>query len=251
MLENISQVGSEPPIEAVIMEGVVLLTFFYLSLRTGQRYMKRKAPPVLNLFLSFFFYFLAGVALFTTKSIEHFTEGDIDVSSLGINIGYACSAFGNLFLYYFTLDIFFKEIKPYIREAITLAIGIVVGFLLVFIFTLESPFVEIPGNYVPLHLLIWHVLVSSFIFVTLFYKAFSEWRKTTEILPKTGFLMIAICAIFELLVFIFFFIDSYSDADYTIYYFLGWISASIAGFFAMIGYLMPDWFKNIINSRSK
>ncbi len=248
---TISQVGHEPPIQAVITEGFVLLVFFYLSLRLGLRYKQRRAAATRNLFLSFFSYFLAALVLFMTKSIEHFTKGEEDVSSLGINSGYAFSALGNLFLFYFTLNIFFKEEKPYFREIITLATGIIEGFLLIFIFTTESPFVEIPGVYFPTHLLIWYGLLASTIFLVLFYKALSEWKNAVNPVPKMGFLIIALCAIFELLVFIFFIFDSFYPAGYSPFYYLAWFSASIAGFFAMIGYLMPGWFKKLIEKKNE
>ncbi len=246
MKEIIAQVGEEPPLEAVVMEGLVLLVFLYLAVRTGLRYMDRKSAAVKNLFLSFFSYLLAGIALFTTKLIEHSGGGDPDVSSLGINLGYAFSALGNLFLFYFTLHIFIKEEYPYIREIMALATGITEGFLIIFIFTTESPFYEVPGVYLPFQLLIWHVGVSSLIFSVLFYKAMAEWNKSPNPIARGGFFMIAMSAIFELLVFVFFFIDSFYPDGYSLFYFLGWISASIAGLFAMIGYLMPDWFKTLI-----
>ncbi len=251
MLNTIAQVGSEPPIQAVLMEGIVLLVFTYLSLKTGLKYLQGRVPAVRNLFLSFSSYFFAGLALFTTKAIEHFTQGGIDVSSLGINLGYAFSALGNLFLFYFTLDIFFTEIKPYFRETITIATGITEGFLFIFIFKTQTPFIEIPGIYIPFQLLFWHVTVSSLIFIILFSRSFTEMRKTTNPVPRAGFLMIALSALFELFVFIFFIIDSLFPAGYSLFYFLGWTSASLAGFCAMIGYLMPDWFKNMVQKRAK
>ncbi|MFX1506829.1 MAG: hypothetical protein ACFFDC_12065 [Promethearchaeota archaeon] len=249
MFKIIAQVGSAPPIQAVIMEGFVLIVFAYLSLQTGLKFKQSRAIAVRNLFLSFFAYFLAGSTLFSTKAIEYYTGGVVDVSSLGINCGYAFSALGNLFLFYFTLDIFFKEVKPYFREIITLATGVVEGFLIIFIFRTESPFLEIPGEYLPFQLLLWHGLVSSVIFLILFSRSYSEWKKATRPVPKVGFLMISISAIFELLVFIFFILDSFFPAGYSLFYFLGWTSASLAGCFAMIGYLMPNWFKNLVQSR--
>jgi len=251
MIEKMAQVGSAPPLQAVLMEGTVLIVFAYLSLRTGLKYKQNRAPAVRNLFLSFNSYFLAGCALFSTKWVEYSTGGVVDVSSLGINCGYAFSALGNLFLFYFTLDIFFKEIKPYFRETITLATGTIEGFLIIFIFQTEAPFLEIPGVYLPFQLLLWHGIVSTVIFIILFSQSYSEWKKTTSPVPRAGFLMIAVSALFELLVFIFFILDSFFPAGYSLFYFLGWTSASIAGLFAMIGYFMPSWFKNVIQSRSK
>ncbi|MFX0050155.1 MAG: hypothetical protein ACFE8U_02580 [Candidatus Hermodarchaeota archaeon] len=65
---------------------------------------------------------------------------------------------------------------------------------------------------------------------------------------RVGFFRIALTAVFELLVFVFLFIDRSLGATFSIFYFAGWLSASIAGFFTMIGYLMPSWFKQIIGT---
>ncbi len=248
MIEILNQLGSEIPLLALIAEGMALLVFLFLSIRLGTRWKAKKKDATRNLFLSFLFYFIAVLFLFSTKTTDFLTEDLWDLATVGINSGYAFSLLGNVFLFYFTEDIFFEKPKKYLREVITFGNGITFGFLLIFIIQLQTfPFLEIPGLYISPHLLIWHVLMSSIGFLILFFKAIQFMRQSTESAPKAGFLLIGLSAIFELLVFAFFFADRFLGGGYTYWYFLAWLSASLAGMFSMIGYLMPNWFKRIVS----
>jgi hypothetical protein len=239
---------SEVPELALIAEGIALVVFAILSLNLAFKWRATRKSATLNLFLSFLFYFIAVLLLFSTKSTNYLTADEIDVSTLGINLGYAFSLIGNVFLYYFTEDIFFDENSKvkYLREAITFMNGITAGFLMIFTFQVqEAPFLEVPGEYIPPHLLIWHVLVSTFGFLILFVKALQAARQASTRLSRAGFSMITLTAVLEILVFVFFFLDRFSGGGYTYWYFAGWMSASLAGFSSMIGYLMPGWFRRI------
>ncbi|MHA1973884.1 MAG: hypothetical protein ACTSW1_12880 [Candidatus Hodarchaeales archaeon] len=248
MIELITQTESRVPFLALIAEGMALLVYFYLSIRLGTRYRTKKRGATRNLFLSFFLYFVAISFLFSTKTTDFLTGDLYNVSNLGINLGYAFSALGNMFLFYFTEDIFFEKRKTYMREAITFANGITFGFLMIFIFQVQSiPFLEIPGTYIPPHLLIWHVVVSTIGFMILFVKAFQFTKQSSDRVPKVGFSMIGLSAFFELLVFAFFFADRFLSGGFTSYYFMAWLSASLAGMCSMIGYLMPNWFKKLVS----
>ena len=242
------QQTSEVPMLALLAEGIALVVFAYLSLNLAFKWRANRRDATLNLFLSFLFYLLAVMCLFSTKLTNYMTSDAIDASTLGINLGYTFSLIGNIFLYYFTEDIFFDEetrIK-YLRELVTFANGITSGFLIIFIFQVqELPFVEFPGIYIPPHLLIWHVLVSSFGFVILFWKSTQAIRHADNRLAKAGFFFIGLTAILEILVFVFFFLDRFSGGGYTHWYFVAWMSTSLAGLSGMIGYLMPNWFKRI------
>ncbi len=248
MLELILQQTSEIPPLALIAEGMALLVYLYLSIQMGLRYRGRKRRATLFLFLSFLFYIIAIAFLFSTKSTDYFTNDLYNLATLGINLGYSASLVGNLFLFYFTLEIFYEEPKELLRYTLTFANGITFGFLMIFIFQVQSfPFLEIPGTYIPPHLLIWHVLVSSVGFIILFRQAWKARGVADESLPKAGFLMISFSALFEILVFVFFFVDRFSGGGYTIWYFIAWLSASLAGIFSMTGYLMPRPFKWLVS----
>ena len=250
MIQNLLglQQTSDVPQLALIAEGSALIVFLYLSINLALKWRKNRRDATLNLFVSFLFYALAVVFLFTTKSLDYFTGGEIDVSTMGINLGYVFSLIGNVFLFYFTEDIFYDEetkIK-YLREVITFANGITVGFLVIFIFQVQTfPFIELPGEYIPPHLLIWHVLISTVGFSILLIKAINSARRADNRLSRAGFSMIGLTALFEILVFAFFFLDRFSGGGYTYWYFIAWVSTSLAGLTAMIGYLMPSWFRRI------
>jgi hypothetical protein len=244
--------GSEIPLLALLAECLALIVYCYLSIRLGTRWRHHRRDATRNLFLSFFFYFLAIIFLFSTKSTDFLTQDRYNVSNLGINLGYAFSLVGNVFLFYFTEDIFFDEESeiPYLKEGITFANGVTFGFLLLFIVQIqELPFLEIPGVYIPPHLLIWHVIISTIGFLILLIKAFQSTLNATTKLQKAGFFSIGLAAIFEILVFVFFFADRFLGGGFTIWYFNAWLSASIAGFCSMVGYLMPNWFRRIFNRK--
>jgi hypothetical protein len=250
MIQNLLaiQQTSDVPLLALYAEGSALLVFIFLSINLAFKWKNNRRDATLNLFLSFLFYMFAVSLLFSTKALDHFTGGEIDISTVGINLGYAFSIIGNIFLYYFTEDIFYDEetkIK-YLKEVITFANGITVGFLFIFIFQVQSaPFFELPGEYIPAHLLIWHVLVSTVGFTVLLRKAIGAARRADNRLSRAGFSMIGLTALFEILVFVFFFLDRFSGGGYTSWYFIAWVSTSIAGLTGMIGYLMPSWFRRI------
>ncbi len=249
----IQQEVSEIPPLALIAEGTALLVYAYLTLNLMSKWRSTRKDATRNLFLSFTLYFVAVLMLFSTKTTNFLTGDEIDISTLGINVGYTFSLLGNVFLYYFTEDIFFDEDSriPYLKDFITLANGVTVGFLLIFIFQLQSaPFLELPGIYIPPHLLIWHVVVSTFGFLILFVKAFQATIRANTRVSRGGFLMISFSAIFEMLVFVFFFADRFAGAGYTIWYFVAWVTASLAGLCSMIGYLMPSWFRRVLGGNS-
>lgn len=247
MLEHISQeVSGGVPVLALIAEGMALIVYSYLMIQLGLKWRQRKRKATFHLFMSFSFYLVAILILFTTKSTDFLTGVD-RVAALGINLGYSFSLIGNIFLFFFTEDIFYEEPKPYLREFITFGNGITLGFLMIFSFQVQIfPFLEIPGQYIPVHFLIWHVLISSIGFLILLNAAFRSSFSAKERLPKAGFLMIGCAAIFELFVFVFFFVDRFSGGGFTVWYFLAWLSASLAGLFSMTGFLMPNWFKKIV-----
>jgi hypothetical protein len=245
----IQQQTSEIPPLALIAEGTALLVYAYLTINLASKWRSARKDATRNLFLSFTLYFLAVLFLFCTKATNFLTGDQIDIATVGINTGYAFSLLGNIFLYYFTEDIFFDENSriTYLKEIITLANGITLGFLVIFIFQLQSPpFLELPGEYISTHLLIWHVIVSTIGFLILFVKAFQATVKAPNRVAKGGFLMISFTAIFEILVFVFFFLDRFAPTGYTYWYFIAWLTASLAGLFSMIGYLMPSWFRKLL-----
>ena len=247
-LLSISQQTSDVPQLALFAEGSALIVFIFLSINLALKWRSNRRDATLNLFMSFLFYAVAVGFLFTTKSLDYFTGGEIDVSTMGINLGYVFSLIGNIFLYYFTENIFYDEETKirYLKEVITFANGITVGFLVIFIFQAQAfPFLELPGEYIPPHLLIWHVIVSTIGFSILLVKAFSAARRADNRLSRAGFSMIGTTALLEILVFVFFFLDRFSGGGYTSWYFIAWVSTSLAGLTGMIGYLMPSWFRRI------
>jgi hypothetical protein len=101
------QQTSDVPQLALIAEGSALIVFIFLSLNLFFKWKKNRRDATLNLFMSFLFYVFAVSVLFSTKSLDYFSGGEIDISTMGINLGYAFSIIGNIFLYYFTEDIFY------------------------------------------------------------------------------------------------------------------------------------------------
>ncbi len=99
--------------------------------------------------------------------------------------------------------------------------------------------------------LIWHILMSLYIFISLAVYSFKEAKKSDEKIPKTGFRMIGYYGVFVALVFILFITDlvvgMIADSGYTPFYYMAWISGAISSSFAYLGYVMPDWLKKRIS----
>lgn len=248
MFESLLQQTSDVPLLALVAEGMALIVYLSLSVQMGLKFREKRRRATFFLFMSFLFYIIAISFLFGTKATDFLTNDLFAVADLGINLGYSFSLVGNLFLFYFTLEIFYEEPKEFLRYTLTFANGITFGFLMIFIFQVQSfPFLELPATYIPPHLLIWHVIVSSVGFLILFQQAWKARGAAEESLPRAGFFMISLSALFELLVFVFFFVDRFSGGGFTIWYFMAWLSASLAGICSMTGYLIPRPFRWIVS----
>ena len=90
-LLSISQQTSDVPQLALFAEGSALIVFIFLSINLALKWRSNRRDATLNLFMSFLFYAVAVGFLFTTKSLDYFTGGEIDVSTMGINLGYVFS----------------------------------------------------------------------------------------------------------------------------------------------------------------
>ena len=120
--------------------------------------------------------------------------------------------------------------------------GITIGFLIP-----NMSFAEDVYNSV-LYYLMWHIVISVYIFTTLAVYSFREAKHTQQKIPKAGFRLIGSYGIFVDLVFVFFILDliigTINESGYTAFYYLAWTSGGISVFFAYLGYVMPNWLKN-------
>ena len=84
--------------------------------------------------------------------------------------------------------------------------------------------------------------------------AFRESKLNQERLPRTGFNLIGVYGLSVALLFICFVGDTLLisiiptfDQGYTFFYFLGWIIAVCGTFLGYLGYIMPNWFRKLVD----
>lgn len=96
--------------------------------------------------------------------------------------------------------------------------------------------------------LIWHIILTFTLYGYLLKLSNQEARNAEDKIPKAGFKLISRFAMSAIAVFLFFIADlvygQIRDKGYTVFYYLGWSSSGLAAFFAYLGYVMPDWYKN-------
>ncbi|MHA1309663.1 MAG: hypothetical protein ACTSWR_10335 [Candidatus Helarchaeota archaeon] len=160
----------------------------------------------------------------------------------------------DIFLILFTIQIFLnkndKKVIPF------LAVGVIIAVLLFmpnnYWGTNPIPMIDPPS--IRTIVMALFLLYNVVIYIILAFYAFRESRITKEKLHKIGFNAIGLGQILNILVFMFFLMDSIvllfnpASPGYTIYIDLAWISALSASFMFYIGFILPNWFRKIIKS---
>ncbi len=251
MQELINGWCNEIPLAGLILENLVALIMIYLSFRIFLKYKKRKNRATLYLFFSFLFYGLGAIITVIFTYIQFFSNVPGSVvtwANLGISSGYIFTSTSNCFLFAFVNDVFldWDRIFNYIYA---IANGIVIGLIIPHISYSPTTYQEISDYF---HL---YVLFTIIVYILLIVKSLKESKKSVEKLPKLGFRFIAYYAITIIFVFVFFAIDALLGGvgniypkGYSPFFYVGWSLVIIAFFFGYLGYVMPQWFRKLINA---
>jgi len=100
------------------------------------------------------------------------------------------------------------------------------------------------------------LLYNTVICILLAYFSFREARRTDQKVYRVGFQAIAFGFIANLLIFVFFLVDSIlimldpGSAGYSVFISIGWIMAFLTAFLFYLGYILPPWFRKRIEEKS-
>ncbi len=238
------------PIAGMIIETLVVIAMAYLSARVYFKYRQRKRKSTLYLSLTFFSYAIGVIFSAVFKYVQFFSNAPyttINWSNFGITIAYIFSSISNCLLFAFINEVFLNW-GDTLPVSFSILNGITIGLIIPHVSTSKDAYSKIipfVGIYVIL------TLIASLILIVL---SFKEAKKSEEKLPKIGFKLIGAYGIALILVFVFFILDAYLGASveifkngFTVFYYLGWITAIISFLFGYLGYVMPPWFRNFLN----
>jgi hypothetical protein len=249
---------------ALIFELIAFLSVFLIAIVIFQKWRVRRTVATLYLSIalfsisfaalfvfsglaSWFFSWIAGGYSPTTKSPTYY--------EISLPLGYATVILYDIFIVLFAIEIFFnKNIKKVIPFVIA---GVVIAILLF-----------LPTNY-------WGVnpeltdpastriiatglflLYNAIICILLSYFAFRESSRTEQKEYRVGFQAIAFGFIANLMVFVFFLLDSVlimlnpTSPGYSMFISIGWIMAFITAFLFYLGYILPAWFRKWFEKKS-
>ena len=244
----------------MIFELIVAIVVVIIGVVILLRWIDRRTRPTLYLSLSLFAIssavFIAFFGLFSWF-ITWISSGmgsvlSPDFYSLSLPLGFSMVVAYNVFLFLFTIHIFSdkneKKVIPFI----------IVGILLIVFLFLPNNYYginNIPGVDVPSVRAISNGLFLAYntvICVILAYYAFKEARQTENKVTQRGFEAIGTGQILNIVIFLMFLFDAiiiflYPESPgYSIFIYIAWSSALIASFLFYLGYILPDWFKKLI-----
>lgn len=174
---------------------------------------------------------------------------------LSLPLGYSTVILYDIFIVLFAIQIFMdKKIKNVIPFVIT---GGIIGVLL---FLPTNYWGVNPESTDPASTRIiitgLFLIYNAIICILLSYFALRESRRIDQKIYRIGFQAIAFGFIANLLVFVFFLVDSIlivlnpDSIGYSVFISIGWIMAFITAFLFYLGYILPAWFRKWIEKKS-
>ncbi|MCE7733983.1 MAG: hypothetical protein GPJ54_03835 [Candidatus Heimdallarchaeota archaeon] len=244
VVKMLDQTSNGIPILAVIIEPLVALSMLTISWLLWTKYKQRQDTSILILFLGILSLSLSVTISGIGKAIQYYssyTQEEKNISGFTIVIAYCFTIMSNGFVIIFFKRIFLGE-KSRFAYVMLFLNGITLGLVIPNISFDEAVYDSI------LLALIWHIFLTFTLYGYLLRLSREEARNAEDKIPKTGFKLISRFAIAAIAVFLFFIIDlvygQIRDKGYTPFYYLGWISSGVAAYFAYLGYVMPEWYKN-------
>ena len=221
----------------------------------------RERRTVATLYLSVALYSLSFAVFFAFSGVAAWffdwsTSGFPRVNSpayypVSLPLGYSMVIVYDIFLFLFTIQIFLDKDNKKIIPVIL--VGIIMGSLLwlpanywgVDPSMLDPPSTRTMATGI-------YMIYNVIIYVILSHYAFRESKQTEEREYQVGFQAIAIGQITNIMIFVFFLLDSImlmldpGSMGFSIFIYLGWISAFVAIFLFYIGFILPQWFRNLL-----
>ncbi len=239
---------------ALLFEIIAAIAVLFIAIKVFQKWRERRTIATLYLSIALFSIAIAAFIAFTglfSWFVAWINSGYIPTISteyypLSLPIGYSFVIPYGVFMVLFTIQIFLdkndKKVIPFV------VIGVIIGALLF-----------LPTNYwgrdaegafsTRVIILGLFLLYNTIIYVLLTYYAFRESKRTEQEVYRKGFQAIALGFIANLMVFVFFLLDSIliliddTSPGYSIFVDLAWISGLVAAFLFYLGYILPEWFR--------
>ena len=247
---------------ALMFELVTFLSIILIAFIIFRKWRERKTIATLYLLIALFSIAFAAFMAFTglMSWLVSWIANDFAPTlspayyPLSLPLGYTLVIVYDIFIVLFAIQIFMdKNTKKVIPFVIS---GVVIAALL-FLPTNYwgvDPEVTDPASTRILILGIF-LLYNAITCILLTYYALKEAGRTENKLHQRGFQAIAFGFITNLLVFVFFLIDSIlimlnpGSPGYSIFISLGWVCAFITAFMFYLGYILPNWFRNRIEKQ--
>ncbi len=240
----LDQTSNGIPILAVIIEPLVALSMLTVSWLLWSKYKQRQDNSILVLFLGILSLSMSVTISGIGKILQYYlsySQEEKNISGFTIVIAYCFTVISNGFVTVFFKRIFLGE-KSRFTFIMLFLNGITLGLVVQNISFDEEVYDSI------LLALVWHIILTFTLYGYILRLSNKEAKNATDKIPQTGFKLISRFAMAAIAVFLFFIIDlvygQIRDKGYTPFYYLGWISSGVAAFFAYLGYVMPDWYKN-------
>ena len=234
------------PLAAVIVESIDGLFMMTLAIRAIVRYRQKQSKVTLYLMFGLFLYAFAALISGITKYIDFVSNVGRDVvsySTLGILVAYCMMSLANVFFALLLTELFLKD-KNQFPFFISIASFIIIGLIIPHIAPVDGAYDEITFY------LFFFILVTMLLHGSLARRAFSESRNSQSKLTSMGFKLIAGFSILVIATLVFFITDlvygQITNGGYTIFYYIGWITVGLATLCGFLGYIMPAWFRNMI-----
>jgi hypothetical protein len=217
------------------------------------RYSERKKTAALLLAISFNFWLIAIICLFSFRLVAYLQEiaivtSTFDFANLGINFGYGFSALSNVFIiffvaYVFSQSQFFRSTGMYLPFTYATFNGVTIGLLL------GSVFRNWPNVQYEIGTTIYHLILTFMAFSTLIIFAIRPLRQATFRWEKAGFAFIICSGVAGILIYLSFTIDVIVGGGYTPFFFIAYAFGILMVIFAYLGYVMPNFVRKMFKTK--
>jgi len=240
----------EPKAWPVLWLLVVISVFgFYFVAIIGKRWRDRRALAAKFLFLAFSCVLIA-ILLFLAGLIEMFVTGyKMEVYRFSLGAAYAAVCVANVFLILFGAEIFdipSRYLWKYILIQLVIAVAVI----------LPDNYYGVPdsdpriwGPTIRIYTSIAVVVFSIIIYSRILSQALYTARRTSESVARGAFRLIAGSIVCLILFFLFETLDTLeitlypTQGGYTIFNYLGFVSALVFMVLASLSFIMPDWLR--------
>ncbi len=243
-------------IPAMMFELITFALVLIVAIVVFRKWRERRTIATLYLSIALFFIAFAAFAVFTglfSWLISWISAGYTTVNSpnyynFSLPLGYCLVLPYSIFLVLFTIHIFLDKNE---KKVIPFLIGGVIIGILLFLPTNYWGMDPEPTDPASRRVLIsgLFLLFNTVVYILLAYFAFREAGRSEQELSRKGFLAIAFGFIANIMVFVFFLLDSIlillnpGSPGYSIFIWLGWATAIVVSFLFYLGYILPSWFR--------